>query len=317
MISVAMTTFNGEKYIEKQIESILNQSMPVDEIIVCDDGSSDKTVELLKKYDVKIVENSENLGYKSNFKKAMDLCNGDFIFLCDQDDIWNKDKVKEMISVMESNRGIHVLSSSFDYIDENDNLISTVLKKGYSNNNLYNKEVKSGDLVQVNSNEFIYGNYFQGCALVMDRSTKDFFINHFDDRIPHDWIISLYGSLDGGMYFLNKPLFEYRIHNKNSIGVSTLNQNAATHVNRAYQFEERYQKARDALYVLDILKINCNDFYLENIKEYSNIELFMQNHIVYLKKKSFFKLLFQNRYSYYKKLKTYRGRIMDLLYCLK
>ena len=119
------------------------------------------------------------------------------------------------------------------------------------------------------------------------------------------------------MYFLNKPLFEYRIHNKNSIGVSTLNQGTATHVNRAYQFEERYQKARDALYVLDILKLNCNEFYSQNIKEYNDIELFMHNHIVYLKKKSFFKLLFQNRYSYYKKLKTYRGRIMDLLYCLK
>lgn len=317
MISVAMTTFNGEKYIEKQIESILNQSMSVDEIIVCDDGSSDKTVELLKKYDVKIVENSENLGYKLNFKKAMELCNGDFIFLCDQDDVWKKDKVKEMIFIMESNKDIHVLSSSFEYIDGNGNLISTVLKKGYSNNNLYNKEVKLGDLVQVNSNEFIYGNYFQGCALVMDRSTKDYFINHFDDRIPHDWIICLYGSLDGGMYFLNKPLFEYRIHNKNSIGVSTLNQGTATHVNRAYQFEERYQKARDALYVLDILKLNCKEFYSQNIKEYNDIELFMHNHIVYLKKKSFFKLLFQNRYSYYKKLKTYRGRIMDLLYCLK
>lgn len=317
MISVAMTTFNGEKYIEKQIESILNQSMSVDEIIVCDDGSSDKTVELLEKYDVKVIQNSENLGYKLNFKKAMNLCNGDFIFLCDQDDVWKKDKVKEMISIMESNENIHVLSSSFEYIDEKNNLISTVHKKGYSNNNLYNKEVKLGDLVQVNSNEFIYGNYFQGCALVMDRSTKDFFINHFDDRIPHDWIISLYASLDGGMYFLNKPLFEYRIHNKNSIGVSTLNQGTATHVNRAYQFEERYQKARDALYVLDILKLNCNEFYSQNIKEYNDIELFMHNHIVYLKKKSFFKLLFQNRYSYYKKLKTYRGRIMDLLYCLK
>ncbi|MBN2920592.1 MAG: glycosyltransferase [Lactobacillus sp.] len=317
MISVAMTTFNGEKYIEKQIESILNQSMPVDEIIVCDDGSSDKTVELLKKYDVKIIENSENLGYKLNFKKAMDLCNGDYVFLCDQDDIWEIDKVKEMITIMKSNRDIHVLSSSFEYIDENDSLISTVLKKGYSNNNLYNKEVKPSDLIQVHTDEFIYGNYFQGCALVMDRNTKDFFINHFDDRIPHDWIISLYGSLDGGMYFLNKPLFQYRIHNQNSIGVSTLNQSTATHVNRAYQFEERYQKARDALYVLDILKLNCNNFYLKNIKEYNNIELFMRNHILYLKKKCFFKLLLQNRYCYYKKLKTYRGRIMDLLYCLK
>ena len=65
MISVAMTTYNGEKYICEQIESILNQSMKVDEIIVCDDGSSDSTIELLKKYPVKVVQNDVNLGYAS------------------------------------------------------------------------------------------------------------------------------------------------------------------------------------------------------------------------------------------------------------
>ena len=63
MISVAMTTYNGEKYICEQIESILNQSLKVDEIIVCDDGSSDSTIELLKKYPVKVVQNDVNVGY--------------------------------------------------------------------------------------------------------------------------------------------------------------------------------------------------------------------------------------------------------------
>ena len=85
MISVAMTTFNGEKYIEKQIESILNQSLSVDEIIICDDGSTDNTIELMKKYNVQIIQNKKNLGYKLNFKKAMEKCKGDYIFLCDQD----------------------------------------------------------------------------------------------------------------------------------------------------------------------------------------------------------------------------------------
>lgn len=80
MISVAMTTYNGEKFVCEQIESILNQSMKVDEIIVCDDGSSDSTIELLKKYPVKVVQNDVNLGYRLNFKKAMELCSGDYIF---------------------------------------------------------------------------------------------------------------------------------------------------------------------------------------------------------------------------------------------
>lgn len=317
MISVAMTTFNGEKYIEKQIESIIHQSLSVDEIIVCDDGSTDHTVELIKKYDVTLIQNSQNLGYKLNFKKAMEKCNGDYIFLCDQDDIWEKDKVKDMMNIMESHKNIHVLASSFTYIDGQDQMISTTLNKGYSNNNLYNKEVKKNDLVSVLTDEFIYGNYFQGCALVMDKQTRDFVVHHFDDRLPHDWIISLYASIDGGMYFYNKSEFKYRIHNDNSIGVSTLNQSSTEHVNRAYQFEERYQKARDALYVLDVLKSNCIDYYMQNEKEFKAIESFMAHHVAYLRNKQFFGLLGQNRYVYYKKLKTYRARIMDLLYCLK
>lgn len=317
MISVAMTTFNGEKYIEKQIESIIHQSLPVDEIIVCDDGSTDHTVELLKKYDVTLIQNFQNLGYKLNFKQAMEKCNGDYIFLCDQDDIWEKDKVKDMMQIMESHKNIHVLASSFTYIDGQDQMILTTLNKGYSNNNLYNKEVAKNDLVSVLTDEFIYGNYFQGCALVMDKQTRDFVVHHFDDRLPHDWIISLYASIDGGMYFYNKSEFKYRIHNDNSIGVSTLNQSATQHVNRAYQFDERYQKARDALYVLDVLKSNCIDYYMQNEKKFNAIESFMEHHVSYLKNKKFFGLLGQNRYVYYKKLKTYRARIMDLLYCLK
>ena len=94
MISVAMTTYNGEKYIRKQIESILNQSMKVDEIIVCDDGSTDKTVEILKEYPVTVYQNENNLGYRLNFKKAMSLCTHEYTFLCDQDDIWEKKKIK-------------------------------------------------------------------------------------------------------------------------------------------------------------------------------------------------------------------------------
>jgi glycosyltransferase involved in cell wall biosynthesis len=317
MISVAMTTFNGEKYIEKQIESIIHQSLPVDEIIVCDDGSTDHTVELLKKYDVTLIQNFQNLGYKLNFKQAMEKCNGDYIFLCDQDDIWEKDKVKDMMQIMESHKNIHVLASSFTYIDGQNQMILTTLNKGYSNNNLYNKEVEKNDLVSVLTDEFIYGNYFQGCALVMDKQTRDFVVHHFDDRLPHDWIISLYASIDGGMYFYNKSEFKYRIHSDNSIGVSTLNQSATQHVNRAYQFEERYQKARDALYVLDVLKSNCIDYYMQNEKKFNAIESFMEHHVSYLKNKKFFGLLGQNRYVYYKKLKTYRARIMDLLYCLK
>lgn len=86
MISVALCTFNGEKFIAQQLQSIVNQTIMPDEIIVCDDCSKDRTVniirETLKDYNGhwQFVCNQENLGYKKNFEKAIGLCQGDIIF---------------------------------------------------------------------------------------------------------------------------------------------------------------------------------------------------------------------------------------------
>jgi glycosyltransferase involved in cell wall biosynthesis len=102
-ISIAMTTYNGEKYLSEQLESFLIQEIKPDELIVCDDGSTDKTLEILNNFskkapfDVRIYKNKTNLGYSKNFEKAILLCSGDLIFLSDQDDVWFKNKIKEVL----------------------------------------------------------------------------------------------------------------------------------------------------------------------------------------------------------------------------
>lgn len=87
MISIAMTTYNGEKYIERQLESIFSQTLPVDEIIICDDNSKDRTIEIIGRFieknqtdKIRLVHNQENLGYIRNFYKAISLTKGDYIF---------------------------------------------------------------------------------------------------------------------------------------------------------------------------------------------------------------------------------------------
>ena len=122
MISVAMTTYNGEKYVKEQLESILEQTKPVDEIVIMDDKSTDETVEIIKKIqeksEVKIIleVNKENVGYIENFRRAIKKTKGDIIFLCDQDDVWYKGKVEVMSGLME-NGNIGVLCSKYDLID--------------------------------------------------------------------------------------------------------------------------------------------------------------------------------------------------------
>ena len=92
MISIAMATYNGELFIREQLDSILTQTLSDWELIVCDDGSTDNTLSILQEYAnndsrIKIYQNETNLGFKRNFEKAIGLCSGEYIALCDQDDI--------------------------------------------------------------------------------------------------------------------------------------------------------------------------------------------------------------------------------------
>ena len=123
-ISVALCTYNGEKYLSQQLDSILNQTLKVDEIVVCDDVSVDGTNALLEEYCrrfpgiFKIFRNEINLGSVKNFEKALSACSGDIIFLSDQDDVWVQHKVEDYLSFFDRNPCIQVLASNGFYMDE-------------------------------------------------------------------------------------------------------------------------------------------------------------------------------------------------------
>jgi glycosyltransferase involved in cell wall biosynthesis len=105
-ISIAMTTYNGEQWLPEQLASFAAQERLPDELVVCDDRSKDRTVEILQEFaasapfKVRVVLNEENLGHERNFGKAIDLCTGDLIFLADQDDAWNPDKFRRVEAEM-------------------------------------------------------------------------------------------------------------------------------------------------------------------------------------------------------------------------
>ena len=105
MISIAMATYNGEKYLAEQLDSILTQTVQDFELIVCDDCSSDATVEILNRYAeedkrIKVFVNDENLGFKKNFEKAIRLCSGEYIALSDQDDVWLPEHLEKLLNLI-------------------------------------------------------------------------------------------------------------------------------------------------------------------------------------------------------------------------
>lgn len=117
--SVAMCTYNGEAFVREQLESILRQTQLPDEIVVCDDGSKDRTLEIVQEVlagcpcSVRILQNPENLGFIKNFEKVIREASGDVIFLCDFDDVWFPEKVSTMADAfLKSSHAVLVYSDA-------------------------------------------------------------------------------------------------------------------------------------------------------------------------------------------------------------
>lgn len=104
-----MATFNGEKYLQQQLDSIVAQSILPDELVVCDDCSTDKTIEILENFkekvnfEVRILQNDTNSGYVKNFARVIAETKGDFVFMCDQDDYWFPEKIERVLKTFEEN----------------------------------------------------------------------------------------------------------------------------------------------------------------------------------------------------------------------
>ncbi len=122
-VSIAMATYNGAKYLEEQLASFVVQSQLPYELVVCDDGSADATLEILHRFarkapfPVRIVCNDERLGYGDNFLKAASLCEGDWIAFSDQDDVWLPDKLRQIGMTISRFEGVALVIHAADIVD--------------------------------------------------------------------------------------------------------------------------------------------------------------------------------------------------------
>lgn len=225
MISVAMATYNGEKYIEAQLDSILRQTIQVDEVIIQDDFSTDRTVSIINKFikknklsNWKLEQNRKNIGYILTFKKAIEKCKGDIIILSDHDDLWMKDKVEIINNTFNRKENILVLATSFMEIDEQEKYISIKKRRGHSNNNLIRRRIKRKKLNKMTLEDVGAYNISPGCTCAFSFKIKNEIIRR-NYKLPHDWQITLTGALLEGLYYLDIVTTKYRIHSNNTIGL--------------------------------------------------------------------------------------------------
>ena len=209
LVSIAIATYNGEKYLAEQLESIYNQNYKNIEVIICDDKSNDNTVNILEgfktKFGLKYSVNEYNLGVVENFEKAISKCAGEYIFLSDQDDIWMPNKIETLVNEIG------------DY--------SLIYSNGYLMND--NPQLrKISDLkwmkpfgIDSKQDEFykylIFNSFILGCSLMFKRELLNIALPIYRSHRNHDWWLVLCAENQCGVKYIDDALFYYRMHETN------------------------------------------------------------------------------------------------------
>lgn len=254
-ISVALCTYNGEKFLKEQIDSILNQNLSVDEIVVCDDGSTDSTIPILKSYEkkfpeiFKIHQNGKNLRSVKNFEKAISLCENEIIFLSDQDDIWLPEKVEKYVDYFHKNPDISVLCSNGYGIDEEGETLDIVTI--WDVPELVRK--KEGDFNYFENIAFV-GNFATGAAMAIRK-------NFLNEVIPfpeimdfhHDEWMALISSHQNKFALLDEKLFKYRVHAHQQVG-GVFYKNSEKKKNKLIRYHSNFIEKKDFDYYKKLLK---------------------------------------------------------------
>lgn len=320
-ISVALATFNGEKFILKQLHSLLFQRRTIDEVIIVDDASTDKTTTIIHDFIEKnqllnwhLYVNEKNIGFFKNFKSAIEKTTGDIIFLCDQDDIWYKTKVNSILNRFEGDSRIKAICSGFKFIDENDNFINIRQKVFHANNNLIKFRVEPFETVKINLETICNYNISPGCTLVFTREVRDIYLEKTKNVCVHDWELALIAAFCDGLYFFNTPLTNYRIHSGNTIGLSEI-------VNKNYKkrlafYDLRLEKAQKIYSYLSSMDVYHDLLSEKDLKILENSVQFAETRLNALSEKRLCKIFELYKYfDNYSKAVTLKGRLADI-FCL-
>jgi glycosyltransferase involved in cell wall biosynthesis len=210
LVSIAMATYNGERFLRKQLDSIYSQSYKDIEVIICDDRSSDGTVLILeeyqKRYGLQFYINEKNIGFYRNFEKVLSFCKGSYISLADQDDIWLPDKIFRLIGAIGD---YSLIFSDAKFIDENDCVFAESILK-YSGTQVFlGKPFKY----------LAYKNCITGCTALFKRELLEVALPFPEGEMFHDWWLAFAACKMSGICFLSEPLIMYRRHQLNTLGI--------------------------------------------------------------------------------------------------
>lgn len=291
-VSVAMCTYNGERFLQQQLDSLASQTRQPDEVVVCDDCSTDNTVAILDRwaesvpFSVRIIRNQSNLGCFHNFENALKNVEGDVVFLADQDDVWHSNKIEVMLNVFEKNPNVGLVFHNTNVIDAagNDLGLDEVELRGAWRLTTYMRQLSPNlDKHPITS----------GCCSAIRRTIIQKILP-LEELFGHDGWIYLFAPAFADVVTIPDKLISYRCHDSNISVRADLNEQIHHfdqyvrdyYKNEVYlfltsdQFKEpflkRVEQAEDSVYKIRLLK-----YYNQTQSRIKRRELIQRNLFIY------------------------------------
>ena len=299
-VTIVIATYNGALFLSQQMESVIAQTYPNIEIIAVDDCSTDATVEILESFQVKyphikIIRNQQNLGYIKNFEKGCKLASGEYIALCDQDDVWHPDKIKKMQAAIGSYPLIYCDSVLCD--EDLQPIGVNISDRGNCRD--YDNPLQQAVFCR------IYGH-----ATLIRRDFLQKAIP-FLDIIPHDWWLSYMATFYGGMKYLNEPLASYRQHSANIFGAAGGKSRKHNKINKAEKNRLEMRRIRIRI------KIFYDKCPTELVKEKEVLRRLVKSYESFSLVNNFNRMLLFFKYQHQLLASKKRSVIRKYLFCFK
>lgn len=263
-LSIVLSTYNGEAYITEQLDSILNQTRKVDEVLIFDDCSTDNTPQIIEQFisghnltTWKFAVNRENKGWKRNFMEGIWSTSGDLVFPCDQDDIWMPQKLEKMEKIMTENSEIMVLTSNYESFYD-------------SGKRVCGPEKDDGKLIKQPLSNKVFNIRYPGCTYCIRREFVEISKKYWQVDFPHDALFWRMGIFSDSLYSYHENLIQWRKHRDSTFTIESAKSKT---MNKKRQWLEYGLRVVDSL---DDFVTNYSD---ENEIQKKNILIFTKRWI--------------------------------------
>ncbi len=203
LVSIVVCTYNGEKYIKEQLDSLINQTYPNIEIIICDDNSNDCTIDIVKEYqkhysNIFLYQNKENLGINKNMENGFLKSNGKYISPCDQDDVWELTKTEKLVNLIEYTK------------------LQLVYCDGYLTDSNLNKIKKESETFKFYKGKgavnLIFNNCVSGHGMLFNKKLLKKALPLPTGKLYYDYWLAIHALCFDGIDYVDEPLVKFRRH---------------------------------------------------------------------------------------------------------